>query len=187
MPNDLDSILKTIEGIKAVAVLPFWQKWEFWISAILSGGGLLFSWLAFGEAGKAKQAATEAGRTVKIQTITIELTEISQKLDNLKPEINFSEARDLLAEITRRLRRVMSPFQSDSELSETITALKETMDSAKDSLRNVRPNDLETEAEAPRVVYYAIEGDLSSINNLVADLLGLFEKKSIESGENNAK
>jgi len=74
---------------------PFYQTWDFWLSFILSVAGLVASLFSFKEARAAKKAANEAGRTVKIQTITIELSEILQKLDNLKPHIDYHEARTL--------------------------------------------------------------------------------------------
>jgi|ERR1043166_200023 hypothetical protein len=165
---------------------PFYSKFDFWISIAIGLGGVLFSVMAFMEARRAKHAATEAGKTVKIQTITIDLTEISQRLDRLKPDIRFSEARDLLAEITRRLRRVVSPFQKDPEVGEPIKVLLSVLTSTKTSLNAVRPADPSKESETPYAVYNAIEADFAAINNSVADLLGLFEKKTIDFGDENA-
>lgn len=163
----------------------FYKEIDFWIATIIGLGSLFFSFKAFLEARRAKRAATEAGKTVKIQSITIELTEISQKLDRLRLDIPFDEARDLLTEISRRIRRVISPFQKDPDLCETITALKDTLSNAKNSLNSVRPSDPSKEIEVPHAVYYAIEGDFAAINNAVADLLGLFEKKTINFGDEN--
>jgi len=141
--------------------------------------------LAYREAHKAKKAATEAGQTVKIQTVAIELMEMLQKLDDLYPEILFSEARDLLNEIDRRLRRATSPFQKDDDLAETITTLRTALETARNSLNSVRPEDPSKEKNAPSAVYYAIQNDFAQINNTVADLLGLCEKKTMHFGGNN--
>jgi hypothetical protein len=103
---------------------PLWRRWDFWISLILGLAGvgvgiaaLKYAILAFEEAKlakeeaeQAKEAATEAGKTVRVQTVAIELGEISQKLGRLQPEIRFSEARDLLNDVSWRLRRAISPF-----------------------------------------------------------------------------
>ena len=107
---------------------------NFWIFLVIGIVGLFYSVLAFNEARKAKTAAKEAGRTVKIQTITIELTEISQRLDKLGMDIQFNEARDLINEVTRKLRRLVSPFREEKEFSATVTALIEALDSAKKHL-----------------------------------------------------
>jgi hypothetical protein len=68
---------------------------KFWANFVATLVGVLFAWLAFGQARLAKELAAEAGKTVKIQTITIELTEIVQRLDRLEYGLSFSEARDL--------------------------------------------------------------------------------------------
>jgi hypothetical protein len=69
-----------------------------WISFLVTVAGLTFSILAWIEAKQARKAATAAGRTVKLQTVTIELSEIGQRLDRVQPGIGFDEARDLLAD-----------------------------------------------------------------------------------------
>jgi hypothetical protein len=145
----------------------------------------VYSILAFFEARQAKRAATEAGKTVKIQTVTLEFSDIRPKLDRLKLEINFDEAHDLLNEVNWRLRRLTSPFEKDAQLAPKIIALREALDKAQGSLNNVRPTDLSKE-EVPHTVYYAMVGDFAAINNSLADLLGLFEKKTINFGEDDA-
>ncbi len=166
----------------------------FWLSTMLSIGGagvsiagLVFSVKAFREARRAKRAATEAGRTVKLQTIAIELTEISQRLDKLKMELMFNEARDLLSEISRRLRRVVSPFAEDESFKAAITALREALKAAQDALRSVQPTDPSQEAAVPHAVYYATQEPFALINNCVADLLGLFEKQTMDLGEHDVQ
>jgi len=171
------------EEILKILSTPFWQGIDFWISVFIGILGVFFAWRAFVEARGAKAAAYEAGKTVKIQTITIELTELSQRLDKLGMEIRFDEARDLINETSRRLRRLISPFEKDPEFADTISALRESLTSANKSLRDVRPPENEDVDQVPYSVYYGIEGDLSEINGLVADLLGLFEKRTISIGD----
>jgi len=187
MLTDVQRLELAIDGILKLLQYPFWKRAEFWIAMIVGLAGVSFSLLAFLEARRAKRAATEAGRTVKLQTITIELTEIAQKLDRIQPEIRFNEARDLLAEISRRLRRVISPFANDEELSASITAARDALLAAQNSLKSVRPADPAKEGDVPHAVYYAVEGDFATINNFVADLLGLFEKKTIDFGDDHAE
>jgi len=178
---------------------PFWRHWDFWISLVLGLAGLGVgiaalkyaiqafeeAKLAKEEAGRAKEAATEAGKTVKVQTVAIELGEISQKLGRLQPETRFSEARDLLNEVSWRLRRAISPFAEDAALKSTIAAVRQALDGAQNSLKGVRPTS--AESEAPGVVYNGIESDFALIGNLVADLLGLFEKQTFDPGAGNVK
>jgi hypothetical protein len=108
------------------------------------------------------------------------LTEIAQKLDRIQPEIRFTEARELLGEVSRRLRRVTSPFARDRALSPRIKALLDALQSAKQSLKRVRPSDPTKETKVPQSVYFAIEGDFTNISDCVADLLGLLEKETFD-------
>lgn len=185
MTPDFQILLDTLSELRVSANIPFWQRGDFWIGLIVSAAGVGFSVLAFLEARRAKTAATEAGRTVKIQTITIELTEVAQRFDRLSMDVRFSEARDLLNEASRRIRRVVSPFQNDGALQETIVSLKGALDEAKKSLNDVRPATPSDESQTPHAVYYAIEADFATINGYLADLLGLFEKKTIDFGEDD--
>jgi hypothetical protein len=184
MQPDIQSILNRLNELHP----PFWKDFGFWIAVAVSGAGVYFSVRAFNEAKQAKQAATAAGKTVKLQTVTIELTEVAQKLDRVQPEIQFNEARDLLSEVSRRFRRATSPFASDAELSTAITAGRSALDAAHESLKSVRPNvGTKDEAAPPNTVYYAIEDSFASIANCVADLLGLCEKKTIDFGDDNGE
>jgi hypothetical protein len=164
---------------------PFWRDVAFWISTFLSGSGVIFSILAWREAKKAKRAATAAGRTVKLQTITIELSEINQKLDRVQPGIRFNDARDLIGDTAKRVHRATSPFAKEPKFAEAIATLMQAVQATQTSLKSVRPAEAENEAEAPNAVYYGIEGDCSTVSNYVADLIGLFEKQAFDFGDTN--
>jgi len=164
---------------------PFYSTPEFWISTIIGLAGLWFSIRAFREAQAARQAAVEAGTTVKMQTVTIELTEISQRLDSLDPDIDYPQARDLLNEISRRLRRLVSPFEKVEDLGDKIQELKRALEDAKQALSRVRPSDFDDfdDSLSPQSVYFGTESFFSAISGLVADLMGLFEKRAIAPDE----
>ncbi len=70
----LKAILDTVQSI---------SHFDFWTATIIGLIGVFFSILAYREASKAKRAANAAGRTVKIQTVTIDLNELAQKLAKL--------------------------------------------------------------------------------------------------------
>lgn len=158
--------------------IPFWETWDFWIFIVLAIGSLIASITAFKEARKAKEAAHEAGKTVKIQTITIELSEIIQRLDKLDIEIEFSTARDLLNETNRRVRRLIAPFKEDENYKSIATTITDTLTSAKNNLLQVRPIDQE-EQVVTNSVYYAIESDFSELSGQLAELMGKFEERTI--------
>lgn len=177
-----EEIKKLVEAISSAAE-PFYSYPEFWIATVIGTASVYFSVKAFNEAKAAKTAAYEAGKTVKIQTITIELTEIAQRLDKLDFELSFSEARDLLNEVSRRLRRLIAPFQETGDLIEPCDNLKNALDGAKTALDEVRPQSGESEDLPPNTIYFATQGHFSNISSLVAEIMGLFEKRTIEVAE----
>jgi hypothetical protein len=179
-PDIASDLQKVLQGLPP----PFWRDGGFWISLVIGGLGLLFSILAWVEAKKAKRAATAAGRTVKLQTIAIELTEIVQKLDKIQPGIKFNDARDLISETSRRVHRATSPFSKEPQLADAIDSAKQAVQAAQTSLGKVRP-EAGKEADAPDAVYYGLEADCMVVSNAVSDLLGLFEKQAFNFGEEN--
>ena len=162
----------------------FYQSAEFWIASVIGLAGLIFSAFAFWEARKAKKAAWEAGKTVKIQTITIELTEIAQRLDRLDFGLGFADARDSLNEFSRRLRRLIAPFASEDNFRDVAKRLILALDAGKQALEEIRPLDNKIEKLPSNAVYFAVQGHFMNINNAVAELMGLFEKRTI-SGESS--
>lgn len=174
--------LQSTDVLKVLSQLerPFYQEVEFWIGLVIGVIGIVFSVLAFIEARQAKEAAAEAGRTVKIQTITIELSEIAQRLDKLDAKLGFSEARDSLNEISRRLRRLIAPFEHGDDLKAPCTSLRESLNAARASLDNLVPQDGLIENLPPNSVYFATQGHLAVISGLVAEIMGLFEKRTIK-------
>ena len=190
MTPELQSILDKLKELHP----PFWKDLGYLITLFIGIAGLVYSYKAFKEAGKAfrearsaKEAATAAGRTVKIQTVTIELTEVTQMLDRVEPGMLFSEARDLLAEVQRRVRRHVAPFAEHPRLSNAIETTLQALETAHKSLKGARPADAAKEVEAPNAVYNAIEDDFATINNCVAGLMGLFEKVTLGLGDDDGE
>jgi hypothetical protein len=179
----------TPDEIKELAdqlAVPFYRDWAFWIGNLIGVLGLWFSIKAFIEAKGARRAAIEAGRTVKIQTITIELIEIAQRLDKLDPDLEFTAARDLLNEVNRRIRRLIAPFQAIDKYVAPCLSLKKALDVAKEALEGVRPSTTEGDL-APNSIYYGMQGHFASISGLVAEILGLFEAATIENPNEHHK
>src|ERR1700730_6528303 len=79
--NSAELIDNSFDQIRRTLQMSFWHHGDFWISTGIGIAGLGFTIWAVLEAKGAKRAAIEAGRTVKMQTVAIELMEISQKLD----------------------------------------------------------------------------------------------------------
>lgn len=173
-----EDIEKISEAVSTLTI-PFYWSLDFWIATIIGIASVFFSLKAFNEAKAAKTAAYEAGKTVKIQTITIELTEIAQRLDKLDFDLSFAQARDLLNEISRRLRRLIAPFQDTGDLSIPCQNLKDALEQAKQALDEVRPQGVDATLP-PNTIYFATQGHFSNISSLVAEIMGLFEKRTIE-------
>lgn len=163
------------------ALPPFWKTWDFWIFFIIGVAGVVFSVLAFIEAAHARAAASAAGRSVKIQTVTIELTEILQRLDKLDAEIQFFQARDLLNEVSRRLRRLVGPFAELDGIKSHYDGLKEALKQAKEALDDVRPSSGDPQEVSPNSVYYALQGHFATISEFVAEISGQLEKATLNS------
>ncbi len=178
-------LIERLVELHAAIKKPYWQSTEFWLSTALGIAGVWFSVSAWFEARAARRAAVAAGRNVKVQTVAIELSEVAQRLDRIDPTISFTQARDLLAEVGRKLRRLTSPFADDQKLRGAINALAEALDLARQALAEVKPLNAAGSVDAPQAVYYAIEQHFSRINDLVADLVGLFEKSSIVAEKDN--
>ena len=178
MPNGTE--LEIVKDIATRVSIPFYHSLSFWIEIAVGLAGLFFSLMAFREARRAREAAREAGRTVKVQTVAIELGEISQRLDRIETSISFAEARDMISEVTRRVRRIVSPFAEDKDLKQPIANLKDALEAAKAALSGVRPT--EGRDDIPQAVYFAIEGYFANVNNIIADLLCLLEKQTISEG-----
>lgn len=176
--NSLDSISTIINQTWDLIKDPYWKRFDFWMFTVLNILGLVFSGFAFKEAREAKNAAKEAGKVVKIQSVLIDLTELGQKVNNLDSNIRFAEARALLTEISTKINRLVSPFRNEVDLKSTIDKLLDALAEAHTALNSVRPISSESESTVPQSVFYGIQENFSNISNYVAELLGLFEGKN---------
>jgi hypothetical protein len=176
---ELEELAKALASLSS----PYYKNLDFWINVVLATAGLVFSVLAFREARQAKVAAKKAGRSVRLQTVALELTEISNKLDRVEPDVKYRVARDLLSETSRRITRSISAFEDDEKLKDSIATLKDSIDVATTTLNQVRPITPGAEEQAPQAVYNAVEAHFAKINNGVANLVGLMERLSTSIGE----
>lgn len=163
MTNELQQLQAAVDNILKLSQVPFWEHPDFWISflvgSILGIVSIIYARKAFVEAGEAKKAANEAGKTVKYQTVAIELTELLPKLSTPTDEIKYNEARNLLSETGQRLHRLLSPFEDadDKRIAAKIVELMKLLNDTGVSLNSVRPQDVKSEADAPNAVYNAIK------------------------------
>ena len=185
--SDEKRLTESLNFVLDVLQTPLWERWDFIIGTALGVVGVVLSGMAFWEAKKAKRAAIDAGRTVKLQTVTIDLTEISQKLDRVQPGIKYHDARDLLAELNRRIRRAAAQFSNDEMLRNAVTTLLAALTQAHESLQQVRPTAAASESEAPDAVYYGIESQFTAVNNGIADVLGQLERRVQRPGDDNGQ
>ena len=139
--------------------------------------------MAFVEAGEAKRAAKAAGKTVKCQNVAIELRELKFELADT---VRFTTARDLLTDTTQRVHRILSPFEKEEQFKEKISKLWLELSETRKSLNSVKPTDAKSELEAPQAIYNAIENHFAIISELVGDLVGLFEQRTTNLGDDNA-
>lgn len=166
--------------IHAAILKPFYWLPEFWIGLFVGLVSVVFSYKAYREAMAAKKAAREAGQSVKIQTVTIELSEITQKLERLQLGWSFGEARDLLTEVSRRLHRQIAPLGNLNEIKTPWENLKVGLAGAREALEGVRPQGGNESSISPSAVYFAMQTHFSNISDMVAEIMGLCEKRTIE-------
>jgi hypothetical protein len=188
MTNDVQQLQATLDSVLRTAQAPFYNRADFWeflislvVGLIVGGLSIYYAYNAYVEAGEAKKAAREAGKTVKYQTVAIELVELQQKLESPGFDIRFEVARDRLSETTKRLHRILSPFEDDPQLKDKIATLWALLSTTKGSLNAVLPDDL-NKIEAPQATYRAIEGHFAAICDSVGGLVGLFEQKTTHFG-----
>jgi hypothetical protein len=160
---------------------PFYKRTDFWISIIIGLLSVLYSIIAYREAKAAKIAAKKAGNTVKIQSITIDLTELIQRLDKLSTKLDYSQARDFYNELNRRVRRSISSLTLNTNYQEKTKCIIETLTTIKTNLDDARQSGSTDPTMLEGInLYYAIEGDFSNLSGQLADLCGLLEQKTIE-------
>lgn len=170
--TQLDSLLIAIKNSQT----EFYEDWGFWISTIIGLVGIYFSIIAFKEAREAKQAAKSVGNIVKIQSITIDLNEIIQRLDKIRTDLDYSGARDFYSEINRRVRRIISVLTMEDIYSIKTQQIKSTLDLIKTNLDGARPLGA---ASNGIDIFYAVEGEFSNLSGHLADLSGLLEQRTI--------
>lgn len=159
----------------------FYENFGFWIGIILSIIGIIISWIAYKEAERAKIAAFKAANFVRIQSITIELTEITQRLDKINPNLDYSTARDFFNEVSRRIRRSLSSISQHPEFSQKTNQIITTLNGIKKNLDDVRKTALEDKSLLEGIdIYLIIEGEFSTLSGDLAELCGILEQKTIE-------
>lgn len=165
--------------LEGVAV-PFWRDWAFWIGTGLGVLGVMLSGFAFVEARQAKIAARQAGRVVKLQTIVVELTEVALRLERFDDHADFRSARNLLTETTRRVRRLIAPFQDSEAYRASCDELKGTMARAKEELAKLRPGGPD---EAANTVYFALQEIFTDLGAQIAEIIGRFESETLDTSD----
>lgn len=170
--TQLESLLSAIKNSQ----IEFYEDWGFWISTIIGVSGIFFSIIAFKEAREAKKAAKSMGNFVKIQSMTIDLNEIIQRLDKISTDLDYSGARDFYSEINRRVRRIISVLTIEIAYETKTKEIQNTLDAIKTNLDGARPVGLTSNGID---IFYAIEGEFSNLSGHLADLSGLLEQRTI--------
>lgn len=169
--------LSQLSAIRSSLEQPFYMNIEFIVPTILGILSVIFSLVAATQARKAKTAAIEAGTAVSKQKAVIELSEISRMLDSLDSGIQYSTARNLVSEVTRRIRRYIAPYRTSGIYSHSVSQLDSSLLNVRRSLSSVRPIKKEEEdTTLLSTVYNAIEFDISALNNCLADFIGILEQ-----------
>lgn len=169
-----------IKLISKNETVPFYCETSFWISTAIGILGLYLSYKAFSEAKEAKKAAKTAGNFVKKQSITIDLTEIIQRLDKLSTDLNYSDTRDFYNELNRRVRRSIATLSTEKDYIDKTKKILDTLNTIKANLESFRQSSSDQSLLAGVNLYNAIEGEFSNLSGKLADLCGLLEQKTLE-------
>ena len=144
---------------------------------ILSLIGIGVSYFAWKAAKSASEAALDAKKTIHIQSIIIELSEINSKLDNLEQNISFDKAREYIIQLNRKIARSTSLISSDLKMSSNVDSINSTLTLLQTSLDSVRPIG---KAVIPSTsIYHALESNLRTLSIDIAKLIGLLENETI--------
>jgi len=174
-----EKILKNLESINHNLNQPFYSDWAFWIGVILSLIGIAISWIAYKEAEKAKEAAFKAGSIVRLQSITIELTEIIQRLDKINTDLDYSSARDFFNELSRKIRRSIAVISTNPDFKDKTDEIVTNLNAIKTNLDDVRKTAIEDKSLLEGIdLYFIIEGDFSNLSGNLAELCGILEQKT---------
>ncbi|MBK7854860.1 MAG: hypothetical protein IPJ79_08100 [Bacteroidetes bacterium] len=120
---------------------PFWTShYDFLLFCLLSFGGIVvsafglnYSIKAFREAEQAKDAANQAGLTVKTQEIIMELERISNSCQ-FEETINFPEANKSFNEISARVYGILGLYKTDNDIKDEIQQIQDNLANVKTSL-----------------------------------------------------
>ncbi len=180
--DSLNSIIDKIESSNP----PFYEEFDFYIFLVIGLFSLRLAWLAYSAAKGAKEAALEASKNVKIQSVTVELTEVSLKLYRIDNRISFFSARELLNEISRKIIRLLATvsYIKKDILRDKSKEIVEHLEQAKKALNDVKPTSIGIDEEIENEsVYFAIEDYLFVLGTKIAELTGILENESLKIGD----
>lgn len=95
-----------MEALQILLDAEYYQKPDFWIFIVIGALGLIFSFASWVQATGAKNAAKEAGKTVKFQDIISDIDEINN-LCTLEINVKFEQANDILSKIISKTSSVI--------------------------------------------------------------------------------
>jgi len=104
---------------------------------------------------------------------------IALSLERIDLNISFFQARDTFNSMNRKLNRLLVAFQDEEIYANSISDIHKTMNEINEALSKVRPIS-ENEAYDANSTYYAVENHYSILGGQLANLMGLFEKRTIK-------
>ncbi|MBN8691856.1 MAG: hypothetical protein J0L69_01605 [Bacteroidetes bacterium] len=161
---------------------PYYMDASFWISNIVSAAfgtvGIIFSILSFREAKKAKDEASKAGNTVKIQSIIIDIMAISQQCQ-INLNADFESASKTLNDISSRVRNILSVSNSIllSENADLKNKFETNLSNIRASINSINPLQTPDIANVGNITFYTLEPHFAAIKDNLGDLKGILESK----------
>ena len=162
--------------------------WDTIISiagALLSLGGLIFSILAWREAGSAKTAANKAAQGVKRQSIAMDIAEICQKCQ-IGLDISYEDVMKKHIEVNDGISRILGLYSQAEIVDENCKKIldNDIVNSLKDikiQLNALNPGKQQTSENRSQVVekfyYYQFSELFSTLSGNLNKLKGALEKQ----------
>ncbi len=154
----------------------FWTWPNFWIEVGLAFIGIAVSAFALCQAGKAKDAAEKAGKTVKKQSILLAIAETVKYCQQIRGNLNYEDSSARLMEIVGKVRNIIGLYGKDIETSnkKLLKDIEACVLTTQDVFNGLdRTTNKGTIFQKMRPVYNTLAGHLS-------ELQGVFEKELIE-------
>jgi hypothetical protein len=164
------------------------QKFDFYFFLFLTLIGIGFSIASFVEAKRAKIAAQEAGKIVKIQDILLEISEITN-MAFIDINDNYQRASDRIKTFSGKINYIIAILKNEVYIDTAeLSDIMETLKAIRNKLNQLNPIIAATisggaENNISGLIYYSLESDLVNLNAQMNKLAGELHRNIINNNK----